>query len=86
MAFVLSAVFVPVAVSAGTPFNGKQMILTLDICKTTIAGVHVTDIPVVIEQMTETILFNISEPKRFQSFTSHKPVLLTEISHPPQSA
>ncbi|MEO5358229.1 MAG: hypothetical protein H7844_13175 [Nitrospirae bacterium YQR-1] len=84
-AFVLTLAVTEGVVTGGHFAKGQAAILTLDVCNTSIGGVPASEMPVIIEQNSEILLFDISEPKSFQGFTSHKPVLLTEISHPPQS-
>ncbi|QWR78216.1 hypothetical protein [Candidatus Magnetomonas plexicatena] len=83
-AFTLSLVAMP-GMAALVHSAEKPVILTLDVCNTAASGVPFTDMPVIFVQNSEILLFDISLPKSFQSFTSHKPVLLTVISHPPQS-
>ncbi|MEO5357629.1 MAG: hypothetical protein H7844_10070 [Nitrospirae bacterium YQR-1] len=85
-AFTLTLIIMPGVVSVSHSTKGHPVILTLDVCNSSTAGVPVSDVPVIIEQNSEILLFEISEPKSFQRFTSHKPVLLTDISHPPESA
>ncbi|MBF0464894.1 MAG: hypothetical protein HQK88_10120 [Nitrospirae bacterium] len=87
-AFVLIAVVMPgTGIVAMNPFlGGNPTILALDVCHISPPGALVADIPVINEQNFTFLIFSVYKLYVYKSFTSHKPVLLTEISHPPQSA
>lgn len=79
-AFVGSLLFVPVGV---TGVESGPSMYTLNVCSTSIAGVPVTEMPVIIGQNPEPQLLVVSGTI-LQSFSFLKTVLITEISQPPR--